>query len=68
VSVSLSSSTEECGLYVNVIIQGEKTKVLVDTGATDTLVSTKLYEKMSETVRSNLHTVKQTIMSANGTP
>ena len=68
VSVGLGSSIEECGLYVNVIIQGEKTKVLVDTGATVTLVSTRLYNKLSETVRPNLHTVKQTIMSANGTP
>jgi hypothetical protein len=68
VSVGLGSSFEECGLYVNVIIQGEKTKVLVDTGATVTLVSTRLYNKLSETVRPNLHTVKQTIMSANGTP
>ena len=46
VSVGLGSSIEECGLYVNVIIQGEQTKVLVDTGATVTLVSTRLYNKL----------------------
>jgi hypothetical protein len=68
VSVGVGSSIEECGLYVNVIIQGQKTKVLVDTGATVTLVSTRLYDKLSDTVRPSLHAVKQTIMSGNGTP
>ena len=39
VSVGLGSSIEECGLYVDVKIQEETARFLVDTGATVTLVS-----------------------------
>ena len=67
VSIGLGSSIEECGLYIDVSIQGEKAKFLVDTGATVTLVSDTLYKKLPASVRPKLHEVNQTIMSANGT-
>ena len=67
VSVGLGSSIEECGLYVDVKIQGETARFLVDTGATVTLVSESLYKKLPMSVRPNLHEVTQTIMTANST-
>ncbi|XP_062568971.1 uncharacterized protein LOC134231056 [Saccostrea cucullata] len=67
VSVGLGSSIEECGLYINVNVQGVKAKFLVDTGATVTLVSETLYRKLPASVRPKLHEVNQIIMSANGT-
>lgn len=64
VSVGLGSSIEECGLYVDVKIQGETSKFLVDMGATVTLVSESLYKRLPMSVRPNLHTVTQNIMTA----
>lgn len=63
-SVGLGSSIEECGLYVDVKIQGETSKFLVDMGATVTLVSESLYKRLPMSVRPNLHTVTQNIMTA----
>lgn len=67
VSIGLGSTIEECRLYIDVNVQGEKAKFLVDTGATVTLVSETLYKKLPASVRPKLHEVNQTIMSANGT-
>jgi hypothetical protein len=62
VSIGLGSSIEECGLYIDVSIQGEKAKFLVDTGATVTLVSDTLYKKLSASVRPKLHEVNQSLL------
>lgn len=61
VSIGLGSTIEECGLYIDVNVQGEKAKFLVDTGATVTLVSETLYKKLPASVRPKLHEVNQTI-------
>uniref|UniRef100_A0A8W8NKK2 CCHC-type domain-containing protein n=1 Tax=Magallana gigas TaxID=29159 RepID=A0A8W8NKK2_MAGGI len=67
-NVSVGSSVEECGLYVEVQVQGEKAKFLVDTGATVTLVSETLYKKLPVAIRPNLREVSQSIWTANSTP
>lgn len=54
-------------MYVDVKIQGETSKFLVDMGATVTLVSESLYKRLPMSVRPNLHTVTQNIMTANST-
>lgn len=61
VSVGLGSSIEQCGLNVEVKVQGEKAKFLVDTGVTVTLVSETLYKRLPVAVRPNLREVSQTI-------
>ena len=45
-SVRHGSSIKECGFYVDVKIQGETARSLVDRGATVTLVSERLYKKL----------------------
>jgi hypothetical protein len=67
VSVGLGLSVEECGLCVDLKIQGETARFLVDTGATVTLVSESLYKRLPMSVRPNLHMITQTIMTANST-
>ena len=46
VSVRHGSSIKECGLYVDVKIQGKIARPLADTGATVTLVSESSYKKL----------------------
>ena len=45
----------------------ETARFLVGTGATVTLVSESLYNKLPMSLRPNLHVVTQTIMTANST-
>jgi hypothetical protein len=66
-SVGLGSPIEECGLYVDLKIQGETARFLVDTGATVTLVSKSLCTRLPISVKPNLHTITQTIMTTNST-
>lgn len=58
---------EECGIYVEVKIKAVTARILVDTGATVTLVSESLYKKLPMLVRPYLHGITQTIMAVIST-
>ena len=58
------SILEEAGMYIKLQIQNTPAMFLIDTGATMTLVSSKLYDKFSQ--KPSLKSVTQTIETANG--
>ncbi|VDH93318.1 Hypothetical predicted protein [Mytilus galloprovincialis] len=62
-----NNSTKEAGAYIDVAIGNIKASFLVDTGATVTLISNKLFNSLRKEEMPNLNQVVQTIMSANGT-
>ncbi|CAG2213232.1 unnamed protein product [Mytilus edulis] len=61
-----NNSTKEAGAYIDVAIGNIKASFLVDTGATVTLISNKLFNSLRKEEMPNLNQVVQTIMSANG--
>ncbi|CAG2193218.1 unnamed protein product [Mytilus edulis] len=61
-----NNSTTEAGAYIDVAIGNIKASFLVDTGATVTLISNKLFNSLRKEEMPNLNQVVQTIMSANG--
>ncbi|PJE78497.1 hypothetical protein CI610_02561 [invertebrate metagenome] len=64
--IGISSAAQEAGLYINAEVQHTKVKLLVDTGATVTILSQESYEKIPEERRPKLKEVKKDIMAANG--
>ncbi|CAG2203556.1 unnamed protein product [Mytilus edulis] len=62
-----NNSTKEAGAYTDVAIGNIKARFLVDTGATVTLISNKLFNSLRKEEMPNINQVVQTIMSANGT-
>ncbi|CAC5409281.1 Retrovirus-related Pol polyprotein from transposon 297 [Mytilus coruscus] len=62
-----NNSTKEAGAYIDVVIGNIKSSFLVDTGATVTLISNKLFNSLRKEEMLKLNQVVQTIMSANGT-
>ncbi|XP_033739317.1 uncharacterized protein LOC117326704 [Pecten maximus] len=64
--IGVSSAAQEAGLYINAEVQHTKVKLLVDTGATVTILSQESYEKIPEERRPKLKEVKKDIMAANG--
>ncbi|CAC5382862.1 unnamed protein product [Mytilus coruscus] len=62
-----NNSTKEAGAYIDVVIGNIKSSFLVDTGATVTLISNKVFNSLRKEEMPKLNQVVQTIMSANGT-
>ncbi|CAC5376669.1 unnamed protein product [Mytilus coruscus] len=62
-----NNSTKETGAYIDLVIGNIKSSFLVDTGATVTLISKKLFNNLRKEEMPKLNQVVQTIMSANGT-
>ena len=65
--IGTSSAVHEAGLYVKANVQGLNTKLLVDTGATITLISKEVYDRLPTSVKPTLRKVEQDILAANGT-
>ncbi|CAG2251650.1 unnamed protein product [Mytilus edulis] len=67
-SLYLGSNTlnNEAGLYVELFINGIPAKFLIDTGATVSLVSDTLFEKLKSRDRPIVRQVTQEIIAANG--
>ncbi|CAG2213721.1 unnamed protein product [Mytilus edulis] len=67
-SLYLGSNTlnNEAGLYVELFINGIPAKFLIDTGATVSLVSDTLFEKLKSRDRPSVRQVTQEIIAANG--
>ena len=61
--VGIEHSNNDPGFYVKTSIHGTTVKMLVDTGATVTLISKEVYEGQE-----NLKSIKREIFSANGEP
>ena len=59
--VGIEHSNTDPGFYVNTSIHGTTMKMLVDTGATVTLISKEVYEK---TGQENLKSIKREILFA----
>ncbi|CAG2190935.1 unnamed protein product [Mytilus edulis] len=60
------SASEDAGMYVELLIQDIFVKFVVDTGATLTLVSTKVYDLIPDLYRPHLNATKSQIKSACG--
>ncbi|CAG2251645.1 unnamed protein product [Mytilus edulis] len=67
-SLYLGSNTlnDEAGLYVELFINGIPAKFLIDTGATVSLVSDTLFEKLKSRDRPSVRQVTQEMIAANG--
>ena len=63
---AITSASDEAGMYIELQIQGMKSKFLVDTGATLTLVSERLYNKMPHCSKPTLGPVKTKVKSVCG--
>ncbi|CAG2221978.1 unnamed protein product [Mytilus edulis] len=60
------SASEDAGMYVELLIHDILVKFVVDTGATLTLVSTKVYDLIPDLYRPHLNATKSQIKSACG--
>ncbi|VDI16470.1 Hypothetical predicted protein [Mytilus galloprovincialis] len=60
------SASEDAGMYVELLIQDILVKFVVNTGATLTLVSTKVYDLIPDLYRPHLNATKSQIKSACG--
>lgn len=67
-SVGTNTANDEAGMYVDVTINGRQARVLVDTGATVSLISHQLFYAIEEANRPCLSRISQQIISASGTP
>lgn len=64
VTTNYRSDKARCGLFVEVEVRGVKARLLVDCGATDTILSSSLYHRISSAKRPNLTGVK--VRNADG--
>ena len=61
-------SHKEAGLYIQTEVNCYPLKMLIDTGATVTLISKEAFESINENCRPDLKKVHQEILAAQGTP
>ncbi|PJE78522.1 hypothetical protein CI610_02538 [invertebrate metagenome] len=64
--VGISSAALEAGMYVKAKIQNVDVQLLVDTGATITIISDEVYNRIPLAMRPELQKVTQEILAANG--
>jgi hypothetical protein len=65
--LGVDSSNKEAGMYIDLKINDLQTKFLVDTGATVSLVSSKIVYALDKSKRSEVGPLRQIVVSANGT-
>jgi predicted aspartyl protease len=63
----LGDCTSESGMFVNVGINDIKTKFLIDTGATVSMLSKGLYDKIKDHSCSEIQETKMNVFTADGT-
>ena len=59
---------KESGLYVKASVEGMDASLLVDTGATVSVISKVVFETLSLTCKYPLHVVQDELLAANGSP
>ena len=65
-SIGVSSAAQEAGMYVEADIHQVKCKLLVDTGATVSIVSNDIYQKIPDVARPTLTSTNQEVLTASG--
>ncbi|XP_021371063.1 uncharacterized protein LOC110461754 [Mizuhopecten yessoensis] len=65
-NIGVSSAVHEAGMYIKTDIHGAKAKLLVDTGATITLISEDLYNHISQAARPELKQISKEVLTASG--
>jgi hypothetical protein len=65
-SIGVSSGAQEAGMYVEADIHQVKCKLLVDTGATVSIVSNDMYKKIPDVARPTLTSTNQEVLTASG--
>ena len=65
-SIGVSSAAQEAGMYVKADIHQVKCKLLVDTGATVSIVSNDMYQKIPDVARPILTSTNQEVLTASG--
>jgi predicted aspartyl protease len=62
----MSSAAQEAGMYEEADSHQVKCKLLVDTGATVSIVSNDIYQKITDVARSILTSTNQEVLTASG--
>ena len=62
-----NTSNKEAGMYIDLKITDFQTKFLVNTGATVSIVSNKIFNALDKSKRPEVGPLRQTVISANGT-
>ena len=65
-SIGVSSAPQEAGMYVEADIHQVKCKLLVDTGATVSIVSNDIYQKIPDVARPTLTSINQEVLTVSG--
>ena len=65
-NVGASTMNNEAGIYVQAMINGSKSKMLIDTGASLTLISKKVYDLINHNSRPKLQESAQKVFNASG--
>ena len=65
-SIGVSSAAQEAGMYIEADIHQGKCKLLVDTGATVSIVSNDIYQKILDVARPTLTSSNQEVLTASG--
>jgi predicted aspartyl protease len=65
--LGVNTSNKEAGMYIDLKINDVPAKFLVDTGATISLVSNKIFYALDKSKRPEVRQLRQTIVTANGT-
>ena len=65
--LGLNNSHDEAGIYINLTVNGVQGKFLVDTGATISLISKRVFYSIPMSTRPEIRQIQQTVISVNGT-
>ena len=65
-SIGVSSAVQEAGMYVEANIHQVKCKLLVDTGATVSIASNDIYQKIPDVARPTLTSTNQEVLTDSG--
>lgn len=67
-SMKVAQDSHESGLFVKAKVNGTQCNLLLDTGATLTILSDQLYAEMGKISRTSLLPISQRIVGADGAP
>ncbi|XP_069129135.1 uncharacterized protein [Argopecten irradians] len=65
-SIGASAAAHEAGMYIEADVHGSKVKLLVDTGATDSIISERVFDSITPSARPRLTKVHQDISTTGG--
>ncbi|XP_069109267.1 uncharacterized protein [Argopecten irradians] len=64
--IGSSTAVQEAGMYIAAELHGTKVNLLVDTGATVTIISERVFDQVPDSAKPRLSQVRQEVLTASG--